>query len=96
MQLLIQFGDVQVPDTFPERVATYPQLRFMGSKHRLLPWIHQTLHNLDFDTALDGFSGSGCVGYLLASEEKGGAVATVSLAPSYVPTDSRDSSNRRW
>ena len=42
----------------------------MGSKFRLLPWIHDVLSQLDFDTALDGFSGSGCVGYLLKAMGK--------------------------
>jgi DNA adenine methylase/adenine-specific DNA-methyltransferase len=37
----------------------------MGSKHRLLPWIHAVLSEFRFDTALDAFSGSGCVAYLL-------------------------------
>jgi adenine-specific DNA-methyltransferase len=55
---------------FPERVAAYPQLRYMGSKHRLLPWIHEVLWGLDFDTALDAFSGSGCVAYLLKAMGK--------------------------
>lgn len=42
----------------------------MGSKFRLLPWIHEVLSRLDFDTALDAFSGSGCVGYLLKAMGK--------------------------
>lgn len=54
----------------PERVASFPQLRYMGSKHRLLPWIHEVLAGLDFDTALDAFSGSGCVAYLLKAMDK--------------------------
>jgi DNA adenine methylase/adenine-specific DNA-methyltransferase len=37
----------------------------MGNKFRLLPWIGTTLSRIDFRTALDGFSGSGCVGYLM-------------------------------
>ena len=37
----------------------------MGSKFRLLPWIHEVLSEIEFDTALDAFSGSGCVAYLL-------------------------------
>lgn len=49
----------------PERAARYPELRYMGSKHRLLPWIHARLRELDFETAADPFSGSGCVSYLL-------------------------------
>lgn len=49
----------------PARAALYPQLRYMGSKHRLLPWLHQHLQRLDFETAADPFTGSGCVSYLL-------------------------------
>ena len=37
----------------------------MGSKRRLLPWIHGILEGLDFETALDPFSGSGSVAYLM-------------------------------
>lgn len=55
--------DVEV--AVPERVKNYPELRYMGSKHRLLPWIHGVLGKLDFDTAADPFLGSGCVAYLL-------------------------------
>jgi adenine-specific DNA-methyltransferase len=50
---------------FPERVAVYPELRYMGSKYRLLPWIHGILRTLPFETAADPFVGSGCVAYLL-------------------------------
>jgi DNA adenine methylase/adenine-specific DNA-methyltransferase len=54
----------------PERVADYPELRYMGSKHRLLPWIHGVLRNLPFETASDPFVGSGCVAYLLKAMGK--------------------------
>jgi DNA adenine methylase/adenine-specific DNA-methyltransferase len=37
----------------------------MGSKHRLLSWIHGHLRQLDFETAADPFTGSTCVSYLL-------------------------------
>jgi adenine-specific DNA-methyltransferase len=55
---------------FPDRVRDYPQLRFMGSKHRLLTWLHEVLSQVEFDTALDAFSGSGCVAYLFKSMGK--------------------------
>jgi DNA adenine methylase/adenine-specific DNA-methyltransferase len=54
----------------PARVRSFPQLRFMGSKVRLLPWLHEILRDLPFDTALDAFSGSGAVAYLLKSMGK--------------------------
>jgi DNA adenine methylase/adenine-specific DNA-methyltransferase len=42
----------------------------MGSKHRLLPWIHGVLRGLTFETAADPFVGSGCVAYLLKAMGK--------------------------
>ena len=48
----------------PGQVALYPELRYMGSKHRLLPWIHGVLQRLDFETAADPFVGAGSVAYL--------------------------------
>jgi len=50
---------------YPSRVESLPQLRYMGSKYRLLPWIHSVLAQLDFVSAADLFSGSACVSYLL-------------------------------
>jgi adenine-specific DNA-methyltransferase len=54
----------------PDRVTKYPELRYMGSKHRLLPWIHGVLRGLSFETAADPFVGSGCVAYLLKAMGK--------------------------
>lgn len=51
----------------PSRAMRYPELRYMGSKKRLLPWIFDVLDKLDFETAVDPFSGTGCVAYLLKS-----------------------------
>lgn len=49
----------------PEQMRSFPRFRYMGSKFRLLPWIHDTLQELDFETVTDAFSGSGVVSYLL-------------------------------
>jgi adenine-specific DNA-methyltransferase len=49
----------------PTQAVLYPELRYMGSKKRLLPWIHQVLAQLDFEVACDPFSGSGGVAYLM-------------------------------
>lgn len=51
--------------TLPDQATRYPELRYMGSKKRLLPWIHQVLDQLDFDSAIDPFSGTGGVAYLM-------------------------------
>lgn len=61
---LIQGGADPFP-VLPSRIANYPELRYMGSKRRLLPWIHSVLSTLDFESAADPFVGSGCVSYLL-------------------------------
>ena len=53
------------PGELPARATQYPELRYMGSKVRLLPWIFETLNTLDFESALDPFSGTGCVSYLM-------------------------------
>jgi adenine-specific DNA-methyltransferase len=49
----------------PTQANEYPELRYMGSKKRLLPWIHQVLSQLDFEVACDPFSGTGGVAYLM-------------------------------
>lgn len=55
---------------FPAEALNYPQIRFMGSKFRLLPWIHTVLSGHSFSSAADVFSGSGCVGYLFKAMGK--------------------------
>ncbi len=53
-----------------DRALAYPKIRLMGSKYRLLPWIYDIMSRLRFSTALDAFSGSGVVSYLLKSMGK--------------------------
>lgn len=48
----------------------FPGTRFMGSKYRILPFLWEHIRNLDFDTVLDAFSGSGCVSYMLKQRGK--------------------------
>ena len=54
-------------EAMPASASKYPELRYMGSKRRLLPWIFETLDQFDFTSALDPFSGTGSVSYLLKS-----------------------------
>ena len=63
-------GEVFDKLPIPEPVLRFPELRYMGSKHRLLPWIHGVLRGLEFETAADPFVGSGSVAYLLKSMGK--------------------------
>lgn len=53
-----------------EQIERFPELRYMGSKRRLLPWIESVLSALDFETALDPFSGSAAVGYLMKAMDR--------------------------
>ena len=50
-----------------ERTAAFPRLRYMGSKYRLVPQLAEVFAELGGHTALDAFSGSGVVSYLLKS-----------------------------
>jgi adenine-specific DNA-methyltransferase len=47
------------------RVSAFPRLRYMGSKYRLVPYLADVFTELGGQTALDAFSGSGVVSYLL-------------------------------
>ncbi len=46
-------------------VSDFPRLRYMGSKYRLVPYLERAFAELGGQTALDAFSGSGVVSYLL-------------------------------
>lgn len=61
-----------IPDTaeLPAVLDCFPRFRYMGSKFRLLPWLHETFQNIDFETVTDAFSGSGVVSYLLKAMGK--------------------------
>jgi DNA adenine methylase/adenine-specific DNA-methyltransferase len=48
-----------------DRLAGYPRVRFMGSKHRLAPRLAAVFATLPPGPAVDAFSGSGVVGYTL-------------------------------
>lgn len=58
-------SDLEESSCIPAQIERFPELRYMGSKKRLLPWIHGVLDGIDFETALDPFSGSNSVAYLL-------------------------------
>lgn len=46
-------------------VRRFPRLRYMGSKYRLLPHLERVFAEVGGETAVDAFSGSGVVSYLL-------------------------------
>lgn len=59
-----------VPAPLPTQALQYPSTRFMGSKNKLLTEIWAVASQFEFETALDLFSGSGVVGYMLKSQGK--------------------------
>jgi len=57
---------IRVPDKkFVVNLKEFPSTRYRGSKRKVLPWIFDKISDLDFDTALDAFSGTSSVSYLL-------------------------------
>lgn len=64
---LLLDADVQ---TALARTALYPRLRYMGSKYRMIPHLTRIFATLQFDHALDAFSGSGVVAYALKAMGK--------------------------
>jgi len=50
--------------------AIFPSTRFQGSKLKIVDWIWDAIKDLDFNTVLDAFGGTGSVGYMLKSKCK--------------------------
>lgn len=55
---------------FPDLVAEFPPTRYQGSKAKLVDWIWEQIAELDFETCLDAFGGTGAVSYRLKQEGK--------------------------
>lgn len=60
----------RVDAPLPKQVSAYPPTRFMGSKSKLLSAIWGIASQFEFETAVDLFSGSGIVGYMLKAQGK--------------------------
>jgi adenine-specific DNA methylase len=48
----------------------FPSTRYQGSKNKLTDWIWENIADLDFETALDAFGGTGSVSHLLKRKGK--------------------------
>ncbi|MDX8400699.1 MAG: Dam family site-specific DNA-(adenine-N6)-methyltransferase [Gallionellaceae bacterium] len=59
-----------VAEPLSPQAMQYPSTRYMGSKNKLLTEIWAVASQFEFETALDLFSGSGIVGYMLKSHGK--------------------------
>ena len=53
-----------------QRESVFPSTRFQGSKAKLVDWIWDSIGDLDFDTALDAFGGTGAVSHILKRKGK--------------------------
>lgn len=58
------------PTPLSEQTLLYPPTRYMGSKNKLLSEIWAVASQFEFETAIDLFSGSGIVGYMLKAHGK--------------------------
>lgn len=65
---LVDSAPMQLDIPALDRARTYPRIRYMGSKYKLLPTLSGVFSSLGGQTALDAFSGSGVVAYLLKSQ----------------------------
>lgn len=48
----------------------FPKTRYQGSKYKLQDWIKHSLEKLEFKTALDAFSGTGSISYIMKEMNK--------------------------
>lgn len=55
---------------FPDQTARFPSTRYQGSKAKLANWIWRQIGDLEFDSCLDAFGGTGAVAYRLKQEGK--------------------------
>ena len=59
-----------ISSSLSEQMLKFPTTRYMGSKNKILPYIRDITREFDFSSAIDLFSGSGIVSYMLKSEGK--------------------------
>lgn len=58
-------------DETPVKTAgVLPSTRYQGSKHKILRWIDYYTRDLNFESVLDAFGGTGCVGYMYKKNGK--------------------------
>ena len=59
-----------ISSSLSDQMLKFPTTRYMGSKNKILPYIRDITREFDFSSAIDLFSGSGIVSYMLKSEGK--------------------------
>jgi len=66
MQQQLQFYDRLSVD----KDGVLPSTRYQGSKYKILRWIDYYTRDLKFNSVLDAFGGTGCVGYIFKKRGK--------------------------
>ena len=59
-----------ISSSLSDQMLKFPTTRYMGSKNKILSYIRDITREFDFSSAIDLFSGSGIVSYMLKSEGK--------------------------
>lgn len=59
-----------IPVKVPVQNNLFPSTRYMGSKEKLLPYINAAVEDIEFNSVLDLFSGSGSVSYFFKTMGK--------------------------
>ena len=52
------------------KFGVFPSTRYQGSKNKILDWISHFTKDLNFNTVLDAFGGTGSVGYMFKKQGK--------------------------
>ena len=52
------------------KAGILPSTRYQGSKYKIIKWIDYYTKDLKFNSVLDAFGGTGCVGYMFKKNGK--------------------------
>jgi len=52
------------------RSGIFPSTRYQGSKNKIVKWVDYCTKDLKFNSVIDAFGGTGCVGYMFKSRKK--------------------------
>ena len=56
--------------SYVSNAGILPSTRYQGSKHKIVEWIEYYTKDLNFNSVLDAFGGTGCVGYVYKKNGK--------------------------
>ncbi|WP_294357589.1 DNA adenine methylase [uncultured Clostridium sp.] len=70
MEQINVFKEKDKDSNFDFSQYKFPSTRYQGSKAKIVDWIWENIKDLEFNTALDLFGGTGCVSYKLKKNGK--------------------------